>query len=60
MEINKNWELKLMSMEMDIFEEIGEMLKIKKNRSNILREKINIKNSVLGYIRHMCLIVQQK
>ena len=30
-----------------IFEEIGEMLKIIKNINNVIREKIDIKNSVL-------------
>ena len=35
-----------MLMEMDFFEEIGEML------NNVIREKINIKISVLDYIRY--------
>jgi hypothetical protein len=30
-------------MELDVFEEIGEMLKIKKIRNNILREKMIIR-----------------
>jgi hypothetical protein len=28
------------------------MFKIRKNRNNVIREKINIKNSVLDYIRY--------
>ena len=34
-------------MEMDLFKEIGEMLKIIKNVNNVIRKQINIKNSVL-------------
>ena len=48
---NKNLQSKLMSMETDIFQEIGEILKIIKIINNIIREKINSKNSVLDYIR---------
>ena len=44
---NKNLESKLMSMEIRHFEEIGEMFKIRKKI-----EKMNIKNSVLDYIRY--------
>ena len=36
-----------------LFEEIGEMFKTrKKSRNNVIREKNNIKNSVLDYIRY--------
>ena len=50
---NKNLESKLMSMEMEFFKEIGEMFKFrKKNRKNVIREKYNIKNSVLDCIRY--------
>ena len=31
------------------------MLKIRKNRNNVIREKISIKNSVLDYIRYKTL-----
>ena len=34
------------------FSEIGEMLKIRKNINNVIREKMNTKNSVLDYIRY--------
>ena len=37
---NNSIELKLISMKMDFYEEIGQMLKIRKNRNNIIREKL--------------------
>ena len=35
-------------------EEIGQMFQIrkKKNRNNVIREKLNIKNSVVDYVRY--------
>ena len=47
---NTNLESKLMSMEMDFFES-GDMFKIRKNRNNVIREKMDIKNSVFDCIR---------
>ena len=35
-----------------IFEEISEMLKFIKNGNNVIREKMNIKNSDLDYMRY--------
>ena len=39
-------------MEMDFFQDIGEMFKIRKNRNNVIREKMEIKISVLDYISY--------
>jgi hypothetical protein len=44
--------LSLLLFKILIFEEIGQILKIRKNRNNIIREKNNIKNSVPGYVRY--------
>ena len=44
-----------MSMEIDFLKEIGEMFKVRKNRNNVSREKMNIKNSLLDYIRYKML-----
>ena len=37
------------------FEEIGEMLKIRENRNDVIREKMDLKNSVLHYLRYELL-----
>ena len=49
---NKNLELKLMSMEMDFFRRSARCSILEKIRNNVIREKMNIKNSVLDYIRY--------
>ena len=38
-------------MEMDYFEEIGELLKIIQNGNNVIRDKTKIKNSILDINR---------
>ena len=49
---NKNLESKLMSMEMDFLSRSGRSLRLEKNRNNVIREKVNIKNAILDYIRY--------
>ena len=49
---NKNLESKLMSMEMDFLRRSARFSRSEKIRNNVIREKMNIKNSVLDYIRY--------
>ena len=49
---NKNLESKLMSMEMDFVRRSARCSRLEKIRNNVIREKMNIKNSVLYYIRY--------
>ena len=41
-----------MSMEMDFLSRSGRSLRLEKNRNNVIREKVNIKNAILDYIRY--------
>ena len=45
--LNKDLESGLMSMEIDFFEETSEILQIRTIGNNVIREIMNIKNSVL-------------
>ena len=45
------WQI-LMSMEMDFLRRSARCSRLEKNRNNVIREKMNIKNSVLDYIRY--------
>ena len=47
---NKNLESKLMLMETDFLRRSTRCSRLEKNRNNVIREKINIKNPVLDYI----------
>ena len=49
---NKNLESKLMLMEMDILRRSARYSRLEKIRNNFIREKMNITNSVLDYIRY--------
>ena len=49
---NKSLESKLMSMEMDFLRRSARCSRLEKIRNNVIREKMNIKNSVLYYIRY--------
>ena len=42
----KNLESKLISMEMDFLRRPARYLRLEKNRNNVIREKMTIKNSV--------------
>ena len=52
MEINKNLETKLMSMEMNFLKRSARCSRSEKCEIKLLEEKMNIKDSVLGYIRY--------
>ena len=52
MEIKQNIRIKTYVDGNGLFEEIGKMFKIRENQNNVIREKMNIKNSVLDYIRY--------
>ena len=46
---NKNLESKVMSMEMDFLRRSDRCSRLEKIRKTVIREKMNIKNSVLNY-----------
>ena len=52
MEIKKKKTSKLMLMEMDFLRRSAIYSRLEKIRNNVIREKMNIKNSVLDYIRY--------
>ena len=54
-EFNKHLESKLMSMEMDVFRRSARCLRLEKIRNNVIREKMNINNSVSNYVRYKLL-----
>ena len=49
---NQNLESKRYVDGNGLFEEIGDMFKIRKHVNNIIREKMNIKESILDHMRH--------
>ena len=50
--LSKLQKQKLMSIEMDFLRRSARCSKLEKNRNNVVREKMDIKNFVLDYIRY--------
>ena len=52
MKFNKNLEPKLMSMEMDFLRRSARCSRVLKIRNNFIREEMDMKTSILNYIRY--------